>query len=104
MPQINIAALRQAIEENRYLITRHAQQRMGQRKVTHDDLKYVIMNGDIIEEYPGDLPDPKALFMAHVNDEPLYVSCAFDGQCAYIVTVHRYDATRWLDPWTRRTQ
>lgn len=38
------------------------------------------------------LPDPKALFMAHVRSEPLYVSCAFDGNCVYIITVHRYDS------------
>jgi hypothetical protein len=104
MPQLDIAALRQAVQENRYLITRHAQQRMGLRKITHEDLKYVVATGDIVEQYPDNLPDPKALFMAHVHDEPLYVSCAFDGNCAYIITVHRYDVTRWLDPWTRRKE
>jgi hypothetical protein len=30
--------------------------------------------------------------------EPLYVSCAFDGELAYIVTVHWYDASMWVDP------
>lgn len=104
MPQLDIAALRQAVQENRYLITQHAQQRMGLRKITHNDMKFVVATGDIIEQYPDNLPDPKVLFMAHVDSEPLYVSCAFDGNCVYIITVHRYDATRWLDPWTRRKE
>jgi hypothetical protein len=42
--------------------------------------------------------------MAKVEGEPLYVSCAFDGNRAYIITVHRYDSERWLDPWTRRKE
>jgi hypothetical protein len=104
MPELDIAALRKAVEQNRYLITQHAQQRMGLRKITHADIKYVVATGDVIEQYPGNEPDPKVLFMAHLEGEPLYVSCAFDGNCAYIVTVHRYDPERWLDPWTRRKE
>jgi hypothetical protein len=40
--------------------------------------------------------------MAFVGEEPLYVSCAFNGSFAYIITVHRYDANLWRDPWTRK--
>ena len=55
MPELDIGALRKAVEENRYLITQHAQQRMGLRKITHADIKHVAA---------GNEPDPKALFMA----------------------------------------
>lgn len=75
---------------------------MGLRKVSHDDIKQVVAVGDLIEQYPGNLPNPKVLLMTHIRGVPLYVSCAFDGSYAYIVTVHWYDATRWIDPWTRR--
>ena len=102
MPSIDLAALRRAVQENRYLITTHAMRRMGFRKVSQEDIKQVIACGDVIEEHPGNLPDPKILLMAHVREEPLYVSCAFDGSYAYIVTVHWYDPARWIDPWTRR--
>lgn len=75
---------------------------MGMRQITHEDVKHVVAAGDVIEEYPGNLPDPKVLFMALVRGDPLYVACAFDGNCVYIVTVHRFDPTKWIDPWTRR--
>jgi hypothetical protein len=104
MTELDIEALRKAVQEDRYLITVHAQQRMGLRKITHADLKLVVVNGDVVEQHPDNLPDPKALFMAYVGGEPLYVSCAFDGNCAYIVTVHRYDPDKWVDPWTRRKE
>jgi hypothetical protein len=44
---------------------------MGLRRVTHDDLKYVVTSGDLIEEYPNDKPYPKALFMAYIQNEQL---------------------------------
>ncbi len=102
MPSIDLVALRRAVQENRYLITAHALQRMGRRRVSHDDIKQVIVRGDVIEEHPDNLPDPKLLLMTHIREEALYVSCAFDGRYAYIVTVHWYDPARWVDPWTRR--
>jgi hypothetical protein len=76
MPTIDLVALRGAVQEDRYLITTHATQRMGYRKVSHDDIKQVIANGDVIEEHPDNMPDPKILLMTHIREEPLYVSCA----------------------------
>lgn len=102
MPELDIAALRKAVAEDRYILTVHAQQRMGLRKITHADIKYVVGRGDVVEQYPDNKPNPKALFMAEIEGEPLYISCAFDGNCAYIITVHRYDPGKWVDPWTRR--
>jgi hypothetical protein len=56
MPQADIAALRQAVRDDRYLISRHAQERMGLRKITHTGLKYVVATGDVIEEHPDTSP------------------------------------------------
>lgn len=104
MPTLDIPALRKAVSRNRYFITTHAKQRMGQRKVTDQDVQLVIAMGDVIEQYPEARPFPKALFMARIKGEPLYVSCAFDGKYAHIVTVHWYDPGVWVDPWTRRKE
>lgn len=102
MPKLDIPALRQAVFENRYLITTHAKKRMGQRKVSDQDIKHVVRIGDVIEQHPRARPLPKVLFMAHIREEPLYVSCAFDGRYTHIITVHWYDPNIWVDPWTRR--
>src|SRR4051794_38867909 len=102
MPPLDVAAVQKAVAQDQYLITTHAKQRMGQRQVSDADIKQVIVAGDAIEQSPTAQPFPKALFMAHVRGEPLYVSCAFDGSRAYIITVHWYDPNVWLDPWTRK--
>ena len=66
--------------------------------------KRVVTTGDVIEESAESQPFPKALFMARVGGEPLYVSCAFDGEYAHIITAHWYDPNVWIDPWTRRKE
>ena len=102
MAKLDIAALRKAVSEDCYFITTHAKERMGLRRISDRDVKQVIAAGDVIEEHRNAVPFPKALFMKHIKREPLYVSCAFDGRYAYIVTVHWYDPNLWVDPWTRR--
>jgi hypothetical protein len=104
MPKLDIPPLRTAVAQDRYVITQHAKQRMGQRQVTDQDIKRVVVTGDVIEQHPKARPFPKALFMAKHKGEPLYVSCAFDGRTAYIITVHWYDPSVWIDPWTRRKE
>ncbi len=103
MPKLDVEALRKAVGENQYFITAHAKERMGARLVSDDEVKRVVTTGDVIEHYPNDQPFPKALFMAHIGSDPLYVSCSFDGTNGYIITVHWYDPSIWIDPWTRRT-
>ena len=75
---------------------------MGRRKISDDDLKHVVGTGDVIEEHVNARPFPKALFMATVRGEPLYVPCAYDGEAAHIITVYWYDPDKWMDPWTRK--
>lgn len=95
--------LREAIRQNKYIIKQHAKQRMGERQVSGAEMSDVIINGDMIEETSDAFPFPKYLFMKLVRDgEPLYVSVAFDGELAYIITVHWYDPGKWIDPWTRK--
>jgi len=36
------------------------------------------------------------------NKEPLYVSCGFNGNYVYLITVYWYDPKKWIDPWTRK--
>lgn len=102
MAEVDVATIRGAVGRGQYLLSLHARQRKGERQVTDDELKLVILEGDVIEEYPQAKPYPKCLLMKHIRGEPLYVSCSFNGEKARIITTHWYDPEKWLDPWTRR--
>ena len=75
---------------------------MSERRCTRSEPRAVVEVGEVVEEHPQNYPHPKVLLMARVGGEPLYVSCAFDGRYAYIITVHWYDTNTWSDAYTRR--
>lgn len=102
---VPIDALRDALRRGQYTATQHARQKKAARKVTWNELRDVVLAGDVIEERPDATPYPKALFMKEIRgDQPLYVSAAYDAaeDRTHIITVHWMDPTKWVDPWTRR--
>ncbi len=98
-----IAGLRRAVQADRVLIRKHADERAGKRKIAFSSIIDVILTGEVIEHYPDTEPFPACLLMKHIeHDKPLYVVCSFDGEYCYVITVHWLDPDKWKDPWTRR--
>lgn len=94
--------IRQKLLNGEYIITRHAQRRCDTRNISIEEIKHVILSGEIIENYPRDKPYPSCLILGYVRKKiPLYVLCAI-GELVHIITVHWLDPTKWLDPKTRR--
>jgi hypothetical protein len=60
---IDLSALRQAVADNRYIITQHAQQRMGLRRVLQEEIRFVVSCGDVVEIRPHSQRAPKVLLM-----------------------------------------
>lgn len=94
--------IRQKFLTGEYRITRHAQRRCDTREISLTEIKHVILNGEIIENYPNDKPYPSCLILGYVKHHlPLYVLCAL-GDIVHIITIHWLDPQKWLDPKTRR--
>lgn len=100
---IDLEEIKRAVKAKKYYIRAHARNRMTERGIEKEEVEKALMEGEILEEHPQDKPYPKCLIMGFVRErEPLYVSCSFDGEEVYIVTVHWMDPEEWIDPWTRR--
>lgn len=96
--------IRQAIARNDYIITHHARQQKGRRKVSDREIIRTILEGEVIERSPWARPYPKCLFMHPVRtDEPLYVACGFDGHRVHVITIHWLDPDKWTDWRTRKS-
>jgi len=82
----------------------HAVQRMYQRQITPQDIRAVIEQDTVIEEYPEDTPYPSCLMLGHVRGRPLHVVIAKDmaHQQAVIVTVYEPDPLLWEPDFRRR--
>ncbi|MFQ6056505.1 MAG: DUF4258 domain-containing protein [Methanosarcinales archaeon] len=75
---------------------------MFQRNVSTDDIKEVVMNGEIIEEYIDDEPCPSTLILGFLENHPYHVVVAECEDHARIVTVYKPKEDKWIGYRTRR--
>ena len=82
----------------------HAIQRMFQRRISEEEVKQVVVTGEIIETYPTDKPFPSRLILGWSGSRPIHVVAADDApaQETIIVTVYQPDIQEWESGFKRR--
>lgn len=84
----------------------HAIRRMFERFISLDEALAAVAAGEVIEEYPEDVPFPSVLLLARIQKRVLHVVVAQDresGSC-YLITVYSPDPVLWgPDFRTRRS-
>jgi hypothetical protein len=86
-----------AVESGRVIWRAHALQRMLLRGVTRDDVKGILLGGEVIERYDEDSPFPSALILGTVADRRLHVVAAWDGvgRQVYVISAYEPDEQRF---------
>lgn len=67
---------------------KHALERMLERGIGRVEVISAARNGEIIEEYAQDFPYPSCL-LYNLENEPLHVVAALEGQKCFVITVYR---------------
>ena len=80
----------------------HAVKRMFERRISADEVRYVLETGEAIEEYPDDTPYPSRLIMGWYKGRPIHVVAANNSldKEIIIITVYEPDPSEW-DPECR---
>ena len=87
--QLDINNFRKFCSERKIRWTAHGLARLQERNISVSDVKNCIMNGEIIEEYPTDFPNPSALiFGKTLQEKILHVVCGIDENFLYLVTAY----------------
>ncbi len=82
----------------------HAVRKMFERGIDRDAVLVVIADGEIIADYPDDLPYPSALVLGFPAGRPVHAVIARDSaseQCT-VVTAYRPDQAIWQDDFKTR--
>ena len=84
----------------------HALQRMFERRITEEDVRYVLGTGETIEEYHDDRPYPSRLILGWRGERPLHVVVADDVEesTLIVITVYEPSTTLWEEGFRRRRQ
>lgn len=84
--------------ESKVVWTQHCLERMQERDISRADVKAGIANGEVIEDYPDDFPNPSCLIFGHtVSNKILHIVVGCDDQQIYIITAYYPDTKKFED-------
>jgi sulfur transfer protein SufE len=76
---------------------------MFERKISAEEIRYVLETGDVIEEYPEDTPYPSRLILGCYKSRFVHVVAADNtsDEEIIVITVYEPDPSEW-DPDCRK--
>jgi len=83
--------------DKKIIFSNHAVQQMFQRSITVDDVKFVLRNGILVNDYPDDKPLPSKLLFADCNGRSLHVVCSENSIENETIVITAYEAS--TDIW-----
>lgn len=90
------------VKQNEVVWRGHALQRMLERNISREDVKIVLQDGKIIEEYPDDFPFPSFLVMGYSKGRVLHVVCSISEDALWIITAYKPDPDIWESDFQAR--
>lgn len=76
--------------------TQHLFYRIEKRGIKLSDIKFLVGNGEIIEQYPDDYPFPSALILGYTEAEtPLHAVIGVGNGLAWLITAYYPDSVKW---------
>lgn len=83
--------------------TNHIMVRLLQRCIGMDDIRAVLLNGEIIEQYPDDYPYPSCLVLGITDQQgALHVVCGTDGEVLWLITAYAPATHEWEHDYKTR--
>ncbi len=101
---MNLQSIQEYCQNNKIRWTKHILTRMAQRNIAIDDIKSAISNGEIIEDYPDDYPDPSCLILGFSNNIPIHVVCGIHDDELWMITSYIPTHDEWMDDHKTRKE
>jgi hypothetical protein len=87
-----IEKIRNAVKNKRRFWRIHASEKLLEYGILRNEIYNIILNGEVIKDYPEDPHNPSCLIFGKLRNEPIHVVCAYnDEDIAIIVTVYKPD-------------
>lgn len=68
-----------------------------------EDVRLVVLGGEVIEDYPRDVPYPSRLVLAWIDGRAVHAVVAIvDARTAIVITVYEPDPDEWDETFRRR--
>ncbi len=100
-----IEQIRKKIEHGLFEFSEHGVDQSIIRRVSVQELREAIENGEVIEDYPEDKRGPSCLiFGLTLTDRPLHIHCSYPSRpLIKIITLYEPAPNLWIDFRIRRS-
>ena len=86
------------------VLTQHSRKRFAERGINIEDIQFVFRTGEIIEQYPDDIPFPSCLILGYSGERALHVVASIDDDLLYIITAYAPSPGKWEADWKTRKE
>jgi len=99
-----IKLLRKKIDSNQFEFTKHALDQTILRRITIEEVREAITDGEVIEDYPDDQYGPSCLVFGRTKSgRPIHLQCSHPSRATIkIITIYQPDPEQWIDYKARR--
>ena len=102
--QVDILNLVRESASKRVLFLPHAIRQMSlpDRMITTKDIRRIVENGEVIENYPEDARGLSCLFLGYTTERPIHVVCSPKKDYLAIITAYVPTKEDWEDNYKKR--
>ena len=99
-----IEDIRIKIAAGRFILTLHASLACEKRDISKEEIVQVILDGEVIEDYPNDKYGPSCLIFGYTGTgRPLHVQTTYPTrEPIRVITTYEPDPAKWIDSRIRR--
>ncbi|MFN6483219.1 MULTISPECIES: DUF4258 domain-containing protein [unclassified Nostoc] len=99
-----IKEIRQKVADEQFEFSKHAVDQSILRQVQVQEIREVIANGQVIEDYPNDKYGPSCLISGLTQARrPIHVQCSYPSRpLVRIITLYQPDPQKWDENFTQR--
>jgi len=92
------------LECKKLIFSGHAVQRMFERGISPANVREIVESGEIISEYPDDIPYPSKLILGYVGKRPIHLVLGYNEveQTCIAITVYEPSKDIWEDDFKEK--
>lgn len=85
-----------------FKVTKHALERLFERKISVSECLEVYFQEKVIESYPDDTPFPSELRMGKINKKVIHIVCSHGEKEVFLITAYEPNPIVWNSDFTKR--
>jgi len=85
-----------------FKVTKHALERLFERKISVRECLEVYSQEKVIESYPDDTPFPSELRMVKINKKVIHIVCSHGEKDVFLITAYEPNPIVWNSDFTKR--